>query len=350
MFDLSSYNTFNLHVSAKDGIEIRSCADLEALELPLSEPFIILGGGSDVLFTEDFAGTVLINRIKGIDVQKVELCPSGVPLNDLESSEIFYEVRVGGGVVLDELIVALLQHGICGLENLSLIPGTVGAAPIQNIGAYGVEIGSFISSIETINLHNGQKRIFSQSECKFGYRYSIFKESAYRSYFITHVNLRLSKSFVPQQNYAGLQSYEFKDAFALRERVISLRNEKLPNPKYVGNAGSFFKNPYVSAQKLAELKAEYGESVPCYLMPDGRYKLAAGWLIDKAHCRGLKHGQVGTWGKQALVIVNLGNAKPHEVVAIARYVGAEVKSKFGIDLVPEVRLYGKHGELAWDQI
>lgn len=350
MFDLSPYNTFNLHVSARAGIEISQSSDLEALELPLSEPYIILGGGSDVLFVDDFEGTVLINRIKGVEVQKVELMPSPVALEALNAADLFYEVRVGGGVVLDELIVALLQQGICGLENLSLIPGTVGAAPIQNIGAYGVEIGSFITTIEAINLRNGQKRIFTHDECQFGYRYSIFKEPEYRSYFITHVNLRLSKNFVPEQSYAGLQSYEFKDAFAMRERVISLRNEKLPNPKYVGNAGSFFKNPYVTTEKVKELKARFGDNIPCYQQENGSYKVAAGWLIDKAQCRGLKHGQVGTWGKQALVIVNLGNAKPHEVVAIARYVCAEVKSKFGIDLIPEVRLYGKHGELAWDQI
>lgn len=350
MFDLSSYNTFNLHVSAREGIEIKCTEDLLALDLPLSEPYIILGGGSDVLFTEDFDGLVLINRILGIDVQKVELSPSTMPLNELDQAELFYEVRVGGGVVLDDLIVGLLQHGICGLENLSLIPGTVGAAPIQNIGAYGVEIGDFISSLETINLRTGEKRIFTHDECQFGYRYSIFKEPDFRSFFITHVNLRLSNSFVPQQNYAGLQSNEFKDAFAMRDRVISLRNEKLPNPKYVGNAGSFFKNPYVSKETVEKLQDAYEGKVPCYLLEDGNYKLAAGWLIDKAQCRGLRHGQVGTWGKQALVIVNLGNAKPHEVVALARYVSAEVKSKFGIDLVPEVRLYGKHGELAWDQI
>lgn len=350
MFDLSAYNTFNLHVSAREGREIHSVADLTSIEWPLSEPYIILGAGSDVLFTEDFDGLVLINKIQGIDIQKVELSVASLPLQALESAEIFYDVRVGGGVLLDELIVKLLQYGICGLENLSLIPSTVGAAPIQNIGAYGVEFGDFVTSIEAINLKNGEKHIFKHDDCNFAYRYSIFKEPAYRFYFITHVNLRLSKSFVPHQNYAGLQSYEFKDAFDMRERVISLRNEKLPNPKYVGNAGSFFKNPYVNAEVVERLRAEYGDKVPCYPLENGQFKLAAGWLIDKAQCRGLKHGQVGTWGKQALVIVNLGNAKPHEVVAIARYISAEVKSKFGIDLIPEVRFYGKHGELAWDQI
>ncbi len=399
MFDLSSYNTFNLAVSAREGLVVYEVADLENLPLPLEEPYIILGGGSDVLFTEDFVGTVLINRIMGVSITKLprradsavafasaaassaasaavavtaeasvaaaandaaataaDTAPpslsSSIAVAEIYDSDSAFEyvVRVGGGVVLDDLIAQLLKEDICGLENLSLIPGTVGAAPIQNIGAYGVEIGDFIESIEAFDLRTGETKVFTAAQCHFGYRYSIFKEPEYRSLFITHVTLRLSKTFVPHQNYAGLQSMEFKDAFAMRERVIALRNEKLPNPKYVGNAGSFFKNPYVNADVVAALQAQFGSNVPCYPCEDGRFKLAAGWLIDKANCRGLKHGQVGTWGKQALVIVNLGNAKPHEVLALARYISAEVKSKFGIDLVPEVRLYGKHGEIAWDQI
>ena len=375
MFDLSSYNTFNLAVSAGAGLVVNEVADLENLPLPLEEPYIILGGGSDVLFTEDFAGTVLINRIMGVNITKLPRRAAYVgaatattttttfgvattttttttTTTDISESDSAFEyvVRVGGGVVLDDLIAQLLKEGICGLENLSLIPGTVGAAPIQNIGAYGVEIGNFIESIEAFDLRTGETKVFTAAQCHFGYRYSIFKEPEHRSLFITHVTLRLSKTSVPHQNYAGLQSMEFKDAFAMRERVIALRNEKLPNPKYVGNAGSFFKNPYVNADVVAALQAQFGTKVPCYPCEDGRFKLAAGWLIDKANCRGLKHGQVGTWGKQALVIVNLGNAKPHEVLALARYISAEVKSKFGIDLVPEVRLYGKHGEIAWDQI
>lgn len=332
MFDLSSYNTFNLTVYAREGREINSLEDLKSA--PIEEPFIILGGGSDVLFTEDFDGTVLINRIRGIEV------------NQLDDG---YRVRIGGGEILDEVIASLLEQGICGLENLSLIPGTVGAAPIQNVGAYGVEIGDLVECVEAYDLKSGQEHRLGKDECNFSYRYSIFKEPAYQSFFITHVTLKLPKEFIPNQNYAGLQSTVFKDPMAVRNRVIALRNEKLPNPKHVGNAGSFFKNPYVNPEVVTHLKTLY-EQVPSYPLDDGRVKLAAGWLIDKANCRGIKHGQVGTWGKQALVIVNLGKAKPHEVVALAKYISAEVKSKFSIDLVPEVRLYGKHGEKSWDQI
>lgn len=331
MFDLKNYNTFNLTVYAKEGREISSVDDLYT---PVSEPFIILGGGSDVLFTEDFNGTVLINKITGLDIKSEPDC---------------FKVRAGGGLILDDLIATLLKQGISGLENLSLIPGTVGAAPIQNVGAYGVEIGSLIESVEAVDLKSLRKFNLSAQECCFDYRYSIFKESSHQSFFITHVNFKLPKTFEPILSYAGLQSYEFKDAKAVRERVIALRNEKLPNPKHVGNAGCFFKNPYVDSTKLKDLQKEFG-SMPFYPAQDGKYKLAAGWLIDKANCRGIKHGQVGTWGQQALVIVNLGNAKPHEIVALAKYISAEVKSKFAIDLVPEVRLYGKHGEKAWEQI
>ena len=298
MFDLKNYNTFNLTVYAQEGREINSIDDLQS---PVSEPYIILGGGSDVLFTEDFAGTVLINKITGLHI---------------EDKADGYYVRAGGGLLLDDLIASLLDQGISGLENLSLIPGTVGAAPIQNVGAYGVEVGSLIESVETINLKNGKRQCFSSAQCNFAYRYSIFKEPGYQSYFITHVNFKLPKHFVAVQNYAGLQSYEFKDPKAVRERVIALRNEKLPNPKHVGNAGCFFKNPYVSQAKLESLQAQF-DHVPNFPYSAGQVKLAAGWLIDKANCRGIKHGQVGTWGQQALVIVNLGNAKPHEVVALA---------------------------------
>lgn len=390
MFDLTAYNTFNLTVFCK---EARTISTINDLVRPVSAPFIVIGGGSDVLFTEDFDGTVLINRIYGVTVeivfksgrtQKVVLKPESSALQNesLKQATLafssqdakaetcmqkqavsqlqdqapdhadvieYYKVRIGGGEILDETIELLLEQGISGLENLSLIPGTVGAAPIQNIGAYGVEIGDVIESVEAFDFAQGCKVVLSKEECQFGYRTSYFKQHKERSLFITHVNLKLRSGFTPIQNYAGLQSFEFKDALSVRNRVIALRNLKLPNPRYVGNAGSFFKNPYVSAQVLEKLRLQY-DNVPAYVQADGSYKLAAGWLIDKAGCRGIRHGHAGTWGNQALVIVNLGKAKPHEIVAMAKYVSAEVKSKFGLDLIPEVRLYGRHGEKEWDQI
>lgn len=375
MFDLTAYNTFNLTVFCKEGREIYSTEDLER---PIEGPYIILGGGSDVLFTEDFAGTVLINKFTGIslttvysDGQELEqiLKPfkgagaddevvqtltaaqsmSTEPPATGDKEVAYYKVRIGGAEVLDSTIELLLERGINGLENLSLIPGTVGAAPIQNVGAYGVEIGNVIDSVEAYDLSTKQTMILKRKDCKFGYRSSIFKHPHAKSWFITHVTLKLKPGFNPHQNYAGLQSFEFKNAQAVRNQVIALRNSKLPNPKYVGNAGSFFKNPYVTADFLSKLKTQY-EVVPAYAQADGSYKLAAGWLIDKAGCRGIRHGHAGTWGNQALVIVNLGQAKPHEIVAMAKYVSAEVKTKFGLELMPEVRLYGRHGEREWDQI
>lgn len=393
VFDLTAYNTFNLTVFCNEGRTINCLEDLKA---PVTAPFIILGGGSDVLFTEDFEGTVLINKIMGVQLsivynsgrivektlkattdslaineqqvapkatlqdkntisatsnlhQEYNAC-SKASQSEHEDDEIaYYKVRIGGGEALDEVVELLLDHGINGLENLSLIPGTAGAAPIQNIGAYGVEIGDVIESVEAFDFALGKLITLSQKDCCFGYRTSYFKQNKERRLFITHINLRLQPGFEPKQNYAGLQSMEFKDAQAVRNRVIALRNLKLPNPRHVGNAGSFFKNPYVSSEVLAKLQQQY-ESVPAYVQDDGSYKLAAGWLIDKAGCRGIRHGQAGTWGNQALVIVNLGQAKPHEIVAMAKYVSAEVKSKFGLDLWPEVRLYGRYGEKEWDQI
>lgn len=396
MFDLTAYNTFNLTVFCKEGRTIHSVEDLQQ---SVEEPFVILGGGSDVLFTEDFDGTVLINKILGVHLTCVyqsgktteyvlKSAESSVPSafdgksdrssqsatsnnsntsNESVTSEYYcarvqkvdltsaedqiacYKVRIGGGESLDGCVELLLNHGINGLENLSLIPGSVGAAPIQNIGAYGVEIGDVIESVEAYDFDLGQVVTFSKNECCFGYRTSYFKQHKERRLFITHVTLCLQPGFFPKQSYAGLQSMEFKDAHAVRNRVIALRNLKLPNPRYVGNAGSFFKNPSVAPEFLFKLQQQY-ETVPAFAQEDGSFKLAAGWLIDKAGCRGIRHGQAGTWGGQALVIVNLGQAKPHEIVAMAKYVSAEVKSKFGLDLCPEVRLYGRHGEKEWDQI
>lgn len=367
MFDLSAYNTFKLKVFCREGKEIRSVEDLEAVSANLCEPVIFLGSGSDVLFTSDFEGTVLIGRIKGIEISAVfssgrqstkVLISSDAPLseslsavNSLRKNEtpVFYRLRIGGGEVLDRVIELLIDLGIPGLENLSLIPGTVGAAPVQNVGAYGSEIADFIESVEAFDVDSRERIIFSHEECRFGYRSSYFKSEKKRRLFLTHVNLRLNAVFKAKADYAGLQSLQFESAVAVRERVIALRREKLPDPAFVGNAGSFFKNPYVSAELFSSLKEKWPD-MPAWPQSDGSYKLAAGWLIDKAGCRGIKHGRAGTWGGQALVIVNLGQALPHEIVAVASYVCAEVKRVFAVDLIPEVRIYGRYGEEEWNRI
>lgn len=328
MQDLSAYNSFGLKVRADDLIKIR---DLDDLRKAPSEKVLILGRGSDVLLTDDYHGTVLINHIKHLEISR-------------DGDD--YIVNAGGGLILDELIEVLISKNIPGLENLSAIPGTVGAAPIQNVGAYGMEIGQVVEKVSFFDLDKRCEGSFNQSQCEFGYRSSYFKTHPNFHYFITDITLRLSAQFKPKLSYHGLEGENLTTPFAVRERVIELRKSKLPDPKVVGNAGSFFKNPVVTATKAEELRKIYPK-MPFYPQSDGQVKLAAGWLIDAAGCRNITHGHAGTWEHQALVIVNRGEARPHEIVALAKYVVSEVMNHFGIELEPEVRIYGKNGEVAW---
>lgn len=331
MFDLCPYNTFGLHVQATKGRLISCIDDLKTAD---ADHCIIIGRGSDVLFTDDYEGTALINDIRDLNITQ-------------DGDE--YIVEAGGGLVLDDLILDLLKTGICGLENLSAIPGTVGAAPVQNIGAYGVEIGSLIEKVECYDLRRHCVESFSAADCQFGYRTSYFKTHPERKLFITKVVFRLHSIFKPVLTYKGLNGVNLEDALEVRERVIALRREKLPDPNDIGNAGCFFKNPIVTTE-FAEKLAQSYEQMPVYQAADNMCKLAAGWLIDRSGCRGLCHGNVGTWNNQALVIVNYGNARPHEIVSLAKYIQSEVAMKFGVDLEPEVRIFGRQGEITWEKL
>lgn len=332
MFDLLPYNTFGLDVKAYAGIIVRSVSDLKTVSAPET---LILGLGSDVLFIDDYEGLAVINAIKGLEIVKTGRT---------------YQVTAGGGVVLDEFIQALLSYGITGLENLSGIPGTVGAAPVQNIGAYGREIGSFITGVEVYDLDTHRAFTLSHDECAFAYRTSVFKEQKQRRYFITHVHFAFEEGFKPCLTYPGLDNDpSLTSAGAVRHRVLALRERKLPDPRFVGNAGSFFKNPVVDADKVATLKETWPD-LPVYPTADGKFKLAAGYLIDKAGCRGITHGHAGTWEHQALVIVNRGQACPHEIVSLARYIAARVEELFKVTLIPEVRIFGRHGEVPWERV
>lgn len=332
MFDLAPYNTFRLNVKSADGAVITNVAELDHFH---ADNALILGHGSDVLFTDDFSGTVLVNQIKSLSVEK------------LENGKFL--VKAGSGLILDELIESLIAQGIYGLENLSLIPGTVGAAPIQNVGAYGVEIGDLIKEVVVYDLQRHIQEVYSKEQCEFGYRDSYFKRNKARQLLITQVVFELSSTFNPKAEYSGLKGITFKTPQELRNKVIELRKCKLPDPKLVGNAGSFFKNPIVSKELASTLKQKY-QDMPVYEFDETSMKLAAGWLIEKAGCKGITHGNVGTWEHQSLVIVNRGEAKPHEVVALAKYIMAEVFNKFGIKLEPEVRTYDSKGEVSWDRL
>lgn len=333
MFDLSPYNTFGLHVHAKEGVIISNVADLKRVQFDRA---IILGRGSDVLFTDDFDGTVIINEIKSLSVE-----PQG-------DGKVI--IRAGAGLILDELIASLVEKGIYGLENLSLIPGTVGASPIQNVGAYGVEIGDLIKEVVAYDLQRHIQETFTKEQCEFAYRSSYFKTHRSRPLIITQVVFELSKDFKPKLVYKGLSEKTFANAQELRDQIISMRQHKLPDPAKVGNAGSFFKNPIVPHDFALKLKEQY-QDMPIYPSEiEGQSKLAAGYLIEKAKCKGITHGNVGTWEQQALVIVNRGNAFPHEVVALAKYIMSEVYNKFGILLEPEVRTFGATGEVSWNNL
>ena len=331
MQDLSAYNSFGLHVRAEDLIMIHSVEDLKTVP---GGQVLILGRGSDVLFTDDYHGTVLVNDIRGLQVEE---CGGD------------YLIKAGGGLLLDGLIEDLVARNISGLENLSAIPGTVGAAPIQNVGAYGMEIGQVVESVTFYDLDRRCEGSFDKKQCEFGYRNSYFKKHPEKRLFITEITLRLTKEFKPKLSYHGLEGHVFETPYQLREQVIALRRKKLPDPKKVGNAGSFFKNPQVSTEKAQELKKIYPD-IPLYPQADGTVKLAAGWLIDKAGCRNITHGRAGTWESQALVIVNRGGACPHEIVALAKYIVCEVMNRFSIILEPEVRIYGARGEVSWNSL
>lgn len=331
MFDLEQHNTFKMKVKAKKGLFIKSCEDLNKVD---DAKCLILGSGSDVLFIDDYDGTVLINAIKTLEIKH-------------EGN--VYKVRSGGGIALDSLISDLVDKGAYGLENLSAVPGTVGAAPVQNVGAYGTEVGDYIESVEFFDLQTKKAGKLLKKDCLFAYRHSIFKEEIAKSWFITYVNFVLPDTFRPNFTYKGIEGEGLSSAKAVRDKIIALRSAKLPNPELVGNAGSFFKNPIVSKNTVDAIKAQF-EDVPVYPFSDGLYKLAAGWLIDKAGCRGITKGKAGTWEHQALVLVNRGGANPSEIIALGKYICAKVKEKFAIDLYPEVRLIGKDGEVFWQDL
>ncbi|MGH1335720.1 MAG: UDP-N-acetylmuramate dehydrogenase [Aureispira sp.] len=324
---LQELHTFGMPIHAQDYIKIQQVEDLLAC-LPLSGKFLILGGGSNVLFTQDFEGCVLHNQIKGIEVVK-------------EEEEAVY-VRVGGGEVWHDLVEWCLGQGYSGIENLSLIPGSVGAAPIQNIGAYGVELKDVFYSLEGIELATGTLHQFVVEECAFGYRDSVFKRKYKGQYFITKVTLRLPKQATLNFSYGAIQAQLQKNETlpspkSISEAVIQIRQQKLPDPKQIGNAGSFFKNPIINKEKGEALQVRY-PNVPLYPAGTGQVKLAAGWLIDQLGWKGYRKGDAGVHAHQALVLVNHGQATGAELWALAQEVQASVQEHFGILLEPEVNI------------
>ncbi|MBD3588260.1 UDP-N-acetylmuramate dehydrogenase [Bacteroides sp. GM023] len=328
MYSLLSYNTFGIDVSAARFLEYTSVEELQQLiaQGAVTTPFLHIGGGSNLLFSKDYDGLILHSRIEGIEVTE----------EDARS----VSVRVGAGIVWDDFVAYCVERGWYGAENLSLIPGEVGASAVQNIGAYGVEVKDLITAVETVNIQ-GEKRVYSVEECEYAYRNSLFKRPENKSVFVTHVRFRLSKEAHYTLDYGTirqeLDKYPELTLPVVRKVIIDIRESKLPDPKVMGNAGSFFMNPIVPKEKLADLQREYPR-IPYYELADGRVKIPAGWMIDQCGWKGKSLGPAAVHDKQALVLVNKGGAKGSDIIALSDAVRASVREKFGIDIHPEVNL------------
>ena len=327
-YDLSGQNTFRMKVSCRCYIEYESIEDLKSIDFDsLPQPVISIGEGSNLLSTGDFPGTVLRSRIDYI--KYFDVGADTVPL------------AVGAGVNWDKLVAKTCEDGLWGLENLSLIPGTVGAAAVQNIGAYGVEAKDVIAGVTCFDILKRDKTAFKQEQCRYGYRDSIFKDPEYKGrYIVTGVLLRLSREPKPQISYGALKGI-FEDAqpatpSQVREAVIRIRREKLPDPEELGSAGSFFKNPVVSAEQFLRISEGY-DSVPHYLLEGGFIKVPAAWMIEKCGFKGAVRGGAAVYSKQPLVIVNnSGQASPQEIISLEQEIISAVRERFGVELQPEV--------------
>jgi UDP-N-acetylmuramate dehydrogenase len=335
-FSLKSFNTFGIAVNARYFVTITSEAEL--IEVLKNEKFkglprLVLGGGSNILFTKDFPGLVVHIDIKGLSV--------------VEEDDKSKTILVGAGENWHEFVLYAIAENLGGIENLAFIPGSVGAAPMQNIGAYGVEAKQAIAYVEGIDAETLETKRFSSAECCFGYRESIFKREYREKFIITKVAFSLNKPpHILNTSYGAIeveinQTGKPKEEWTIQDvsaAVIHIRKTKLPDPKVLGTAGSFFKNPIVSASKLAELKAQYPE-IPSFPEASGDVKIPAGWLIDTAGWKGKRIGDAGVHKDHALVLVNYANASGNQVWDLAMQIQADVTTKFGIKIEPEVNVY-----------
>lgn len=321
-------NTFGLDVKAGRWLEYASVEELKALiaEGQISSPYLHVGSGSNLLFLGDFEGTVLHSAIKSIE------------LVNQDAEKVW--LRVGAGVIWDDFVAYCVERGYYGAENLSLIPGEVGASAVQNIGAYGVEVKDMISCVETVDVH-GDKRVFGVEECGYAYRNSVFKRPDMKSFFVTHVTFALNKAEQYTLNYGTirqeLEKYPQIDLATVRQVIVSIRESKLPDPKVLGNAGSFFMNPIVTRTKYETLLQEY-PSMPSYQVDATRVKIPAGWMIEQCGWKGKSLGNAAVHDKQALVLVNCGGATGADIVALSDAVRAAVREKFGVEIHPEVNM------------
>ena len=330
---LESLNSFGFAVNADYFVAV---SDLEALRNVLSFtkekklPLVVLGEGSNVVLRKDLEAVVLKMAIQGIE--------------RVDEDEASVSLKVGAGENWHAFVLWCLENGYYGLENLSLIPGTVGAAPIQNIGAYGVEQCECFVSLSAVNRDTGELKTFSSEECQFAYRESVFKGKYRDEFIITHVTYRVSKHASTRTRYGAIETEllamdaDFNDPVAVSNAVCNIRRSKLPDPNLLGNAGSFFKNPIIPTKTFGQLQSRYPEIVG---FPDkkGHVKVAAGWLIEHSGWKGFREGEVGVHVDQALVLINYGDGSGEELLSLARRIQRSIKEKFGTDLESEPRIY-----------
>ena len=327
-YPILRYNTFGMDVKTSCFVEYSSVSELQSFlsAKEYSLPLLHIGGGSNLLFLSDFKGTILHSAIKGIDIT--------------EESDEWIDIKVGAGEVWDDFVSYTVSKGFYGAENLSIIPGEVGASAVQNIGAYGVEAKDIILTVHTVRISDSSERVFSNEECRYSYRNSIFKGEMKGQYIVTHVTFRLRKSPVFHLSYGNISSELEKRNLSpslanIRDIIIEVRRSKLPEPEEFGNAGSFFMNPMVSMQKFKQLESEFPD-IPHYPVDENTVKIPAGWMIDRCGWKGRNIGQAGVYHKQALVLVNLGGATGKDISCLADEIIKSVYEKFGVDIHPEV--------------
>jgi len=331
-YNLKTLNSFGVDVKTKYYYALQKIDDINSLfnqKKQVSKKILVLGGGSNILFTKDYDGLIIHNQIKGIE--------------KVEENKDSLTLRVGAGENWHEFVLHTLKIGLSGIENLSLIPGCVGAAPIQNIGAYGVEVKDFITKVEFYHIKEKEFDNRNKIECDFGYRDSIFKKSLKNKVIITHVYFKLNKKFKKIINYGALKDLAQKKSAELKAKdisnfIIKIRNSKLPNPENIGNAGSFFKNPIVSSSKIERLTKDYPQ-ISYFKVDNNKFKVSAGWLIENIGLKGYRKGGAGTYDKQALVIINHSNATGKELLLFSNFITKKVLNTYDIILEKEVNIY-----------
>ena len=326
--DLKPYNTFGIDAKTKYFAEYSTIEELREIlgsEIVKENPLLHIGSGSNLLFLKDFEGIILHSQIKSIE--------------KINETDEFVWLKVGSGAVWDDFVAYCVENGYYGVENLSLIPGEVGASAVQNIGAYGMEVKDSIISVQTISIETLDEVIFTHEACRYDYRKSIFKTDLKGKYIVTAVLFRLKKQAAFELNYQHLKEEVIKNGEInlknIRNTVIEIRRSKLPDPALMGNAGSFFMNPVIPKDNYEILLRSY-PAMPHYPVSDTEVKIPAGWLIDQCGLKGKHFGRVGVHEKQALVLVNLGGASGSDIATVAAFIQLTVKKKFGIEIKPEV--------------